>query len=68
MDVAFKFIKKVLIANRGEIAVRLIRACSAAGVQSISVYTEADSNSEHASLADENHLLLGDNVSGYLDM
>lgn len=68
MDFAFKSIKKVLVANRGEMAGRLIRACSAAGVQSVSVYTEADSNSEHASLADENHLLSRDNVSGYLDV
>ncbi|KAJ5720716.1 uncharacterized protein N7483_008650 [Penicillium malachiteum] len=67
MDLQFNYLENVLNANRGEIAVRLIRACAAVGIKCVSVYTEADSNSEHASLADEGVLLSGDNVKGYLD-
>ena len=60
-------ITKVLVANRGEIAVRCIRACTKVGVKSVSIYTESDATSLHASLADENILLSGENANGYLD-
>ena len=51
--------KKVLIANRGEIAVRIIKACQEMGIKTVAVYSEVDKNAPHVQIADES-INLGD--------
>ena len=50
-------IKKVLVANRGEIALRVIRACKEMGIRTVAVYSQADRWANYVSQADESHLL-----------
>lgn len=48
---------KILIANRGEVAVRIIRALHEMGIQSVAIYSEADRNALHVSMADESYCI-----------
>ena len=60
-------IKKILIANRGEIAVRIVRACAEMGIRSVAVYSEADRHALHVKRADEAHSIGADPLAGYLN-
>ncbi|TSA22548.1 MAG: acetyl-CoA carboxylase biotin carboxylase subunit [Betaproteobacteria bacterium] len=60
-------IKKILIANRGEIAVRIVRACRELGIRSVALYTDADRHALHVKKADEAYNIGADPLLGYLN-
>ena len=60
-------LNKVLIANRGEIAVRIVRACAEMDIRSVAIYTEPDRYALHVKRADESYSLGEDPLAGYLD-
>ncbi len=60
-------LKKVLIANRGEIALRIVRACEEMDVRSVAIYTEPDRYGLHVKRADESYSLGEDPLEGYLN-
>ncbi len=61
--------QKILIANRGEIAVRIIRACRNMGIRSVAIYSKEDENSLHVQLADQ-RICIGEGPAknSYLNM
>jgi pyruvate carboxylase subunit A len=59
--------KKILVANRGEIAVRIVRACSEMGIKSVAIYSDADRHALHVKKADEAYNIGSDPVTGYLN-
>ncbi len=63
-----KKFNKVLIANRGEIASRVIRACKELGIKTVAIYSEADSQALHVKKADEAYLVGPGPISGYLNV
>ncbi len=62
-----ELIKKILVANRGEIAVRVVRACAEMGITSAAIYTDADRHALHVKKADEAYNVGPDPVGGYLN-
>lgn len=61
--------KKILIANRGEIALRIIRTCKEMGIDTVAIYSEADREALHAQLADESYCVGGNKSSeSYLNV
>jgi len=60
--------KRILIANRGECAIRVIRACSELGIESVAIYSEPDSHALHVKKADKAILIGPDPVKSYLNI
>ena len=60
--------KKVLIANRGEIAIRIARTCSDLGIKTIGIYSEDDEGSLHLSKVDEAYKINGIGSQAYLNI
>jgi len=61
-------LRKILIANRGEIAVRIIRACAEMGIRSVAIYSDADRFALHVKKADESYCIGSEPVASYLNV
>ena len=61
-------LRKILIANRGEIAVRIIRACAEMGIRSVAIYSEVDRFALHVKKADESYCIGSEPLAGYLNI
>jgi pyruvate carboxylase subunit A len=61
-------LRKILIANRGEIAVRIIRACAEMGIRSVAIYSEPDRFALHVKKADESYCIGSEPLAGYLNI
>jgi len=61
-------LRKILIANRGEIAVRIIRACAEMGIRSVAIYSEADRFALHVKKAEESYCIGSEPLAGYLNV
>jgi pyruvate carboxylase subunit A len=61
-------LRKILIANRGEIAVRIIRACAEMGIRSVAIYSEVDRFALHVKKADESYCIGSESLAGYLNI
>lgn len=61
-------LRKILIANRGEIAVRIIRACAEMGIRSVAIYSNADRFALHVKKADESYCIGSEPLAGYLNV
>jgi acetyl/propionyl-CoA carboxylase alpha subunit len=59
--------KKVLVANRGEIACRIIRACKELGIQTVAIYNEIESTARHVKMADEAYMIGVNPLDTYLN-
>lgn len=61
-------LRKILIANRGGIAMRIIRACAEMGICSVAIYSDADRFALHVKKADESYCIGSDPLAGYLNV
>jgi len=59
---------KIMVANRGEIAIRIMRAAAELNIPTLAIYSEDDANSLHTRISDESHVLNGRGVKAYLDI
>ena len=67
MHIIISMFNKIMVLNRGEIVLRGLKACKDLGIETLVVYSEADSNAKYLLNGQQKHLLEGDNRQVYLD-